>query len=304
MGFTTLQNTPITIDLLLQGNSRGWSIDGDSAIHETCNSGDIELINYPITAGVQYQLSYTIDYINSGNLRAILGGTNGTLRTTAGFFTETITATDNTNLRFFSNANAKLSPITIKVITNVFNEKSTNTIAWSEKFNKWASFRGYSPDTGFSLFANLFMHLNGQAWISSVNATRNSFFGQQYKSILNFAAAAQEGVPKTFESISIDANRLMITTTDGIKTSLGQVSELIDIDFLKDTLDDGVNQVNIYDVEGIYSAGFMRDKNDDIVNGSVLKGTYITIELITTDTGVLKLSNVLVNSVNSKIGAR
>lgn len=304
MGFTTLQNTPITIDLLQQGNSRGWSIEGGSAIHETCNAGAIRLLNYPIMAGVQYQFSYTIDYINSGNLRAKLGNVNGVLRTTAGFFTETITAVNSDNLEFYSNANAKLSPITIQIITNTFTDKSTNTIAWSEKVNKWQSYRGYNPDYGFSMFTNLFMQLKGITWVSNAQAPRNSFFGVQYNSIFKFTANENQVQTKTFESINYDSNQLLITTTDGITTSLGQISELIEVDFLKTVLDDGITTINVYNNEGIYSAGFLRDKNIDINNGDVLKGTNIVVELVTTTDGALRLKNILVNSVQSPIGSR
>lgn len=303
MGFTTLQNTPITIDLLQQGNSRGWTIVGDSAVHETCNAGVIKLLNYPITAGVQYEFSYTIDYVNSGNVRPKLGNVNGIARTTAGFFTESITASTNDLLEFYSNANAKISPITIKVLTNVFTEKSTSTIAWSEKYNKWASFRSYNPDTGFSLFANLFMHINGRAWVSSINSLRNNFFGVQYKSIFKFVANEDKAQPKTFQALSYEGNKLMITTANGIETSLGQISNLIADDFLKDILDDGVTSINIYNVEGIYSAGFMKAM-PDVVNGDNLKGSHVTIELIEVSTGVLKLTDVTVHSEGSAIGSR
>jgi hypothetical protein len=304
MNWTTLENTPITIDLLVQGNSRGWYVEGGYAIHETCNAGFISKVNYPIVIGVEYEISYSLVYVNTGNVRARIGGVDGVARTTAGFYTEMITATSTDPLEFYSNANAKLSPVTIRQVTNVINPKDTSTIVWSEIDNKWSDWRLYNPDCGFSLFANLFMYKLGQAWVSSPDAPRNRFFGTQFNSIVQFTANAYNGVPKTFESISYEANRLLITTTDGITTSLGQVSELVGQDFLKTILDDGVTQVNVYDSEGIYSAGFMRDKNTDIINGDPLKGTFIVIELITTDTGVLKLRNVMVNSIQSKIGAR
>jgi len=303
MSFTTIQNTPITINLNQQANARGWSIVGDSAVHETCNIGVIKQSGYPIVAGLQYEFSYTIDYINSGLITAKLGNVNGVPRSTTGFFVETITAVNTDTLEFYSNANVKISPITIRVITNVYNEKPTNTLAWSEKYNKWASFRGYSPDFGFSMFINMFMSLNGRNWVSTVQSVRNNFFGVQNKSIIKFVANQDQIQPKTFQAISYKSNKLMITTSDGIETSIGQLSNLIDGDFLKDILNDGVSTVNIYSVEGVFSAGFMKAK-PDVVNGDVLKGNYVTVELIEVSTGVLKLTNITVHSEASPIGSR
>jgi len=301
--FTTLQNTPITIDLKVQGNSTGWTIGGSNAIHEVCNAGSISLINYPITAGLTYQVSYRVNSINSGNVQLSLGGISSLARTTVNNYTDTITAINSNTLAFYSNANADISLVNVRITTNIFNNKTTETIVWSEKNNKWSDFRGYNPDEGFSLFANMFTYKNGTLHAHSALNGRNNFYGQQYKSVFKFVGNAGKTQPKTFESISYEANDLMITTTDGIETSLGKISELIDQDFLKDTLDDGVTQIDIYDSEGIYSAGFMKAK-PDLINGMPLKGTWITIELVQVNVGILKLSNVYIHSERSAIGSR
>ena len=299
----SIQDTPVTVDLLVQGNSRGWTVEGGDAIHEKCNTGKISKLNYPIVAGLQYEFSYTIQYINTGSLTASLGGVNSASRTAPGFYTETITAINTNPLEFLSDANCRIGPVTIRVITQVYNLKDRSTIVWNEKDNKWTDYRHYNPDCGFSMFANFFMNKNGRTWVSSTEATRNNYFGVQYYSIFKFAANMNQTQPKTFEAISYKANKLMVTTDDGIQTSLGQLSDLVQEDFLKGTLADGVNEVKIYDVEGIYSAGFMKAK-PDVINGDVLKGNWITIELIEVSTGVLKLTNVTVHSERSAIGAR
>lgn len=301
--FTTLQNTPITIDLRIQGNSTGWSISGTHAIHEVCNAGNLPLVNYPITIGVSYEVSYRINSISSGYIQTSLGGVIKPNKTTSGFYNESFTAVNTEFFNFFSNANADVELVNVRVTTAIFNNKSTETIVWSEKNNKWSDFRGYNPDEGFSLFANMFTYKNGQLHAHSALNGRNNFYGQQYSSVFQFVGNAGKTQPKTFESISYEANDLMITTTDGITTSLGKISELIDQDFLKDTLDDGVTQIDIYSVEGIYSAGFMKAQ-PDLINGSPLKGTWIAVELIQVNVGVLKLSNVYIHSERSAIGSR
>lgn len=306
MSFSTLENTPVEIDLLVNGNTTGWSIDGTDAVHDSCNAGNIYLDGYTITTGHTYKITYEVVSISGGNVRAYMGTTAGALRTTAGFYEETLIAAGSSpEFYFYSNANVRLRTFDIKDTAQSTALKQQNNIVWSEKDNKWPSFHTYNPDCGFSLFTNLFVYKNGELWRHGVDiGTRNNYFGVQYQSILQFTSNIQPGQPKTFEAISYEGNQLMITTTDGIETSLGQISELIEADFLKDTLADGVSTVLVYDKEGVYSAGFMRDKNVDIINGDALKGSYITIELITLETGALKLKNVAVHSEPSRIGAR
>lgn len=308
MGFTTKQNQPVEIDLLVQGNSRGWSVEDGEAIHEACNSGSIELTGKPIVAGDVWSFSYQIVSFSGGYVQLFLGDTAGTQRTAIGNYTETLTATGaNPVFHLFAPATnaCRIRRSGIQQIKQSTELKKENTTAFSEKTNKWNPHYTYVPDTGFSLFTSLFLYKGGSLWRSDLNATpRNNFFGQQYQSILQTVFNGNKGEPKTFQSLSYEGNRLMITSTDGIQTSLGQISELAEADFLKDTLDDGVTVVAIYAEEGIYSAGLLRDKTTDLLNGDALKGTYLIVELQTVETGVLRLKNIRLHSEPSKIGAR
>lgn len=306
MSYTTLENTPIDIDLKIQGNSNGWKLSGSIATHEVCNAGVMILKDYVLNTGEEIQFSYRINSISSGIIRPQLGSVLGTSRSTPQFITENMIATaDNSVFSFYSNADCEIELFDLKKVTVDISLKQINTLGWSEPNNKWGSFYTYNPDCAFSIFINLYSFKEGRLWAhKSSLPTRNNLYGTQYQTIVNIPFNKAQGSPQTYESISYESNQLMITSVDGIKTSLGQISELIDEDFLKDVLDDGINQVNIYDSEGIYSAGFMKDKNVDIINGDNLKGTWVTVELITTDNSALKLKNVLVNSIASKIGAR
>jgi hypothetical protein len=98
----------------------------------------------------------------------------------------------------------------------------------------------------------------------------------------------------------------MVTTEDGIETSLGQISDLIASDFTKSTLVNGATTVTINSVEGVFSASFLRDKNSvgEILNGDVLKGNYLLLELQTTASTKLRLFSVAVHSEKSFIGVR
>lgn len=308
MGFQTLENQSIEVDLLLQGNSTGWSVDNGIAIHEACNAGYIRLTGKETSAGETWSFTYRIDAISGSYVQAYLGDTAGVQRLAGGNYTETLVASGTSPVfKFYAPATTacRVAIFNIKKIDVNTQLRQENTTAFSEKTNKWNPHYTYNADCGFSLFTNLFLYKAGALWRSDISAEpRNNFFGQQYQSILQSVFNGAKGEPKTFQSISYEGNRLMVTSTDGIETSLGQISELSEADFLKDTLDDGVTVIAVYSEEGIYSAGLLRDKNVDLINGDVLKGTYLVVELQTVETGVLRLKNIRVHSEPSKIGAR
>lgn len=306
MGYTTLQNTPIEIDLVEQGKSTGWEVNGTHATHEVCNAGYMYLENYPLVSGKTYSFTYRVGSISGGLLRAYTGSTAGSAVTTTGFKTETLVASgSDLRLAFYSTADLEMEIFNIKEVSVDTSPKKRNAISWSERNNKWTDYRAFNPDCAYSLFDNLYCFKQGNSYVNNPQSgLRNEFFGVDYDTIVNVPFNSQPEQTKTFQGISLQNNLLMITTEDGITTSLGQISELIELDFLKDTLDDGVDTVNIYSKEGVYSCSFMKDKNDDIVNGADLKGNYITVELITAEPGILRLSTVAVHSEPSRIGVR
>lgn len=306
MTYVAVQNTPITVDLIVAANDTGWTADGNTGTHVSCNSGYIKLLAYAPITGHTYQISYSILSISGGSLQLFAGTTAGIVRTTTGLFVETITvAGDNPIIRFYSNANCEIQAFNVRDTAVNTDNKQQNTICYAAVNNKWSDFRTFSPDIGFSLFidtftvyqGNLFKHQNG-------GVSRNNFYGQQYQSILRFVDNVAAAVPKTFLSLSLQVNELMVTTEDGITTSLGQVSELAEVDFIKDQLADSIQQVAVFDKEGVFSASFLRDKNVNLLSGDVLKGSFIVIELITTQNTILNLFSVNVVSNHSSIGAR
>lgn len=308
MAYTVIGQNELVIDLVEQARTTGWSVSDNIATHEICNAGSIFLEGQEIEAGQNYEVSYNILSIAGGSigLKPFLGTAEGTARTTSGFYTETITAAGaNPEFRFYSDADCSVEVFNIKNTLQSTDLKQRNTIAWSEASNKWTSFYTYNPDVAFSMFINLFTFKAGNLYIHRQNSlSRNNFFDTQYQTIFKFASNPQPMQTQTFQGITLQNNLLMITTTDGITTSLGQISELIELDFLKETLDDGVDTVNVYTTEGLYSASFMMDKNEDLINGALLKGTYITIELITAEEGALRLFSAAVSSARSAIGVR
>lgn len=315
MIYQTLENTPIDINLVAQSVTTGWSFSGSRAIHEVCNAGSIYLNPPPgieIIAGQTYRITYNIisitGSVGSLYIQPFMGTTAGVQRIAPGFIQETLTAAgSNPRFRFYSNTDCEIEIFNIQNTAEVTTAKQQNNIVYSEKLNKWPSFYTYNPDYGFGLFINLYTIKNGDLYVHEHGSTdRNDFYGTQYNTIVNLPFNQHIANSNTFQSVSVQGNELMVTTTDGVISSLGQVSDLIAQDFTKSTMVDGSTVVTINSVEGIYSAPFMRDKNSigGIIDGDVLKGNYLLIELVTTTANQLKLLNVAVHSEHSYIGAR
>lgn len=312
MGFTTLENTPIDIDLVAQSVTTGWSFSDKIATHEACNAGSIYLNGYTLEAGQTYAISYKIVSItgSAGVLytQVFMGTTAGTQRIASGFYQETLLCAGTTpRLRFYSTADCVVSILNIRNTATVTTAKQRNNIVYSEETNKWTSFYTYNPDCGFGLFINLYTFKEGNLYLHENNSSsRNSFYGVQYNTILNMPFNQNVSFVSTFESMSIQGNMLMITTEEGIETSLGQASDLIAEDFTKSTLTDGTTTITVNEVEGVYSSSFMRDINSvgGIVNGDVLKGNWILVEIVTTASTKLRLFSVAVHSEKSYIGVR
>lgn len=307
MSFVAIEDTPIVIDLTIQCNTTGWSIDGIIATHDSCNQGSIILKTYPLTIGYTYQVSYAVLTISGGYVQLFAGTTGGIQRTTPGLYVETIVA-NGTPLSFFSNANCTIQAFNIRNAALDTSNVQQNTPVYSFKNKKWGEFRTIAPDYGFSIYidmvtlflGNLYLHENG-------STDRNNFYGTQYQTIFQYVENKEPVLLKSYNSIALQSNELLVTSANGIVTSLGQISELIEQDFIKSVLNDGVTSVNVESVEGIYSSSFLRDKLSPggLINGDGLRGNYITITLITVNGNVaLRLFSIAVNSSKLNIGVR
>lgn len=306
MSFSALENSPIQVNLLTQANTTGWTVDGVNAIHDACNTGNLPLTTYPVIGGNTYQVSYIVNSISGGNVQIQSPGSNGAARTTPALYVETITPTSNGFVSFYSNANCSITAFNIIPITSA----SGTTIVFSPftgPNGKWSDFRSYYPDFGWSLYTRTIVGFQGQLYTfeNGGGANTNNFFGTQYQSSIKFVEAKNPDIVKDFEALNYQANMLLVSTIDGIQSSLGQISTLIDTDFIKQKLQDGALEVTLYQKDQVYSASFLNDENEDVVNGSQLRGNFLIVELITNDGSTpLTLFSIAVRSKYVPIGAR
>lgn len=280
MKYSAIENTPITINLLMVVNDTGWSVDGAIATHESCNAGNIYVLNYPLTTGQTYTYSWQVLSITSGFVQANLGSAQGSAKTTpGGVITETVIAAgSNPKFFFYSNGNCSIENFTISVVAAQTSPTQQNTISFSEKTKKWGSFYSYIPDNAFSLFTDTFSFYQGNVYLHEQGLLeRCNFYGVQYPAQVSISTNEQPTISKTFLGINYQANQLLVSPS--IQTSTGQFSNLIAQDFVQVEYNDGSIG---YTSEGLYKASFLRDMNVDLINGPELKGNWLTCNLITT----------------------
>lgn len=272
MKYIVKEGIPLTINVQSLTNKTDWTFQDDKATHSDCNTDSIELLNYNIKANTKYTIGFEVTGLSTGYLEVSLGGETVNV-TTNGVKTYEITSEDTSGVKFTSNANLTVSKFSIVAEIKAPENTSESTITWSEALNRWIGFRSYSPESGFSMFTDLFTYYNGLLYRhSSEIEDRNNFYGNQYNSIIEFVVSSPN--VKNYQSIAIHSNKLLVTTEDGIRTQLNQLSELIEEDF---EIEDG-----FFDKEGIYYANFLRAK-PDLMEGERLKGRYIVMKMIDTE---------------------
>lgn len=303
MSFTAIENNPIQVNLLTAANDTGWVLPGDNtAVHSTCNSGFITLTTYSIISGHSYTISYTINSVNTGYVQCFLGNTGGIQHISSGIITEFITATNNDPVKFFSNANCSIQSFNIIDTTT----DDSLTIVYSNINKKWSDFRTIFPDFGWSLFENtitafkgqIFLHLNG-------SDNTNNFFGVPYQSSIKVVFSNNPEIINNFDVLSYQSNMLLVSTQGGITTSTGQQTTLIDDDFKKTVLSDGVTSVTVFQNQNVYSASLLNDEFSDVINGEPMQGNFIIVELQTVDGSTpLKLFSMAMKTARKWIGNR
>lgn len=81
----------------------GWAIGAGVATATTASSNLTAAVN-PLVVGVPYQVTYTVVTVTAGSVRVNVGTTQGTSRTTAGTYTETLVCAGNAGLSFTGTA--------------------------------------------------------------------------------------------------------------------------------------------------------------------------------------------------------
>lgn len=269
MNVITIENTPVIVNFQELLNTRSWMLSGNKATHYPCNNNTmLRLLSYDILPNTEYTVSFNIVAMSNTPSLSIGFDTPVQTYTTPQSVTYTISTPDTgKKLTFWGTGYIEMEVINIQSEANPTLTNSKDNIVWNEDKNAWVDFRSYRPENGFSMFTDLFTWRNGQLWIHRNEDEYNNFYGEQFQTSIKFPVGT--GIIKTWQSVAIHSNNIMVTTEDGITTQLGHISDLIEADFNSR--------------EGIHYANFLRDKLTGIINGDRLKGRYITLEIITVD---------------------
>lgn len=270
----TLEGTPVTFDLRPYLQSRGWSIINNNKIsHSSENSGFFEILSYAIEEDGEYVISIEVESLSGGTLILEAGGIEVLNTSTQGYHQADFTAVTSDNIKIWSDADAVVSNINIqRKVTEDLQEQpeQENTVTWSELRKGWVTFKDMIPESGFSMYTNLFTLKGGNLWIHSELSTPNMLYGTQRYSTVKFPVSSI-GV-KTYHTIAIHGNKVLGTTENGITTELGNVTDLITYDF--ETSESGIHYAN---------------KLRDVLLNEKLKGRYIVVELSDEETKTEKL---------------
>lgn len=269
MNIKTVQDQPVLINFQELLNDRSWELQGNKAIHYPCNNNtQLKLLTYSFDEDTDYTISFRITAASNSPSLSLGFDTPLFTYTTVQDVTVEITTTEaNQKLTFWGTGYLEIEVLNIQKEGEEVTTSSQYNVIWNENRNRWIDFRSYRPENGFSMFTDLFTWKNGQLWIHKNNETYNNFYGQQFQTTLTFPTGT--AYVSTWTSIAIHSNIIMATTTDGITTQLGHVSDLIEADFTTK--------------EGIHYAEFLRDKITGIMDGDRLKGRYISLTLTTID---------------------
>lgn len=255
----TFKNQEVSVSIIPYLNNRGWLVENNIATHTEGITGSIDFIQYTLHKNSSYEYSLNVASLTSGDIKVYASGVLVEIITTSGYYQSDITPSSTGFLSIESNGNATIDNLQIKLDDEGNNSLPNNTLTWGEDRKRWVTFKDFIPEHGFSMFTKMYTVKDGYLYAHDNTELFNNFYGVQYHSRVKFPVSSA-GV-KTYHSIAIHSNKVIGTTEDGIETELGQLSDLITLDF--ETRD------------GIHYANFIEDK---LLNEN-LKGRYIVIEL-------------------------
>lgn len=282
-----LPNKTFQISPSVEATDTGWTISGGIATHLPCNPGTMHSISsLGLEVGKTYVVTYEVTAFHSGSVRVALGNTNGTSRTSAGIYTETILCTGTAEISFYSDGWLSVNKdVKFYELIDVIDNSVTFAFFDGEgKNKKWVSHYSYQPELMIKFINSFFSIKDGALWLHNSNEIRNNFYGVQGVSKIKFYANINPTTVKIYFTKRVEANTPWFCPNDGdirilpvLGRSLGMASRL--------------KKNNYKNYQGSFFASFMRnlldsrfnDPNQALYSGEVLAGRVMEIEVTNPD---------------------
>lgn len=279
-----LKNQTLQVDPIQDFYDLGWTIADGMATHSSCNSGAIQNKGFVTEPGAEYKVTYRVSDYSLGSVYPILGGVSGPVVNGPGVYTALITAGDDSGLSFWSDGDLTISDIKVAL-----GASPGSTELFNDNEKKWVGDRSYVPEFGTKFLDEVLVFQNGQPWLQNSNDVRNNFFGNQYKSVIEFYVNLNPQQIKNFHSMRIKSNKpwsvpeVIISPREG--KSKGQKSR--------------IKKGNFKNYQGDWFANFMKDLNDPrfvgdeaLYHGADLQGGIAYIRIENDDTVEVRLMSI------------
>lgn len=291
MSLTIFQNQIGYVDPATSILDTGWTISGEYAQHQSCNSGSIKSItSLGLIVGHQYTITYEVSDYNSGIVRVVCGANNGLNRSANGVYTETLTCTTVPQISFFSDGALKIRQLKFYDATE--SVVNGTTITFNESVNQWGSDQPFHPEFMIKFLDQFLTVKNGQIWLHDSNPVRGNFYGQDNPAEVIFIVNKDYKIDKLFYNLRINgkgkwyAPDLTIPPTNQFPN--GMLSRL--------------KKNNFSQIDGKLWAEILNDISDPnfatstdldtLFNGRKMQGPWMAVHLKCDDTGAVDLSSV------------
>ena len=292
MGYVTLKNTPIQIDLSQLAVNNGWTISNGTAYHDSCFAGYIKLKNIPVVPLQQYILEYEVTEYTTGSVNSIVGGVNGQVKSSLGEVTDIITVPDdpdNLLVQFYSNGTLGIKYM--KIYPVLLNPNNGKILGFNVQENKWTTYYSGERENMLKFVNDFFAFQNGRLWKMNTNILRNHFFGTQYTSKLTVIVNASATEIKNYFSIRMKTNKPWSVPEITIPPSEGK----------SDGMSSQIKEGNFQILNnGDFFADILRDQTDPrfltqidaLFNGALLQGSYAIFTFECKATSEVKLLSI------------
>lgn len=203
MGRVTVQkNTTLPIPALNDVVDSGWAVSGGNLSHTACSPGFAIHNSFETTPSEEYVVEFEVIGWVSGQVYPIIGGTQGSPVSANGKYTQTLVATDDTGISFWSDGELTVTNLSISS-----GDRESVTLGYFNEGRRFTSFYSFDPEFFGRYMNKLFTFKNGTLWEQEKGEKNNNFYGEQYDSEIEIVLNVQHTAVKNLYSMRLVGNK-------------------------------------------------------------------------------------------------